>query len=216
MDSGQTAKLRTQLPRLRLVSWIVLGLSLVLPFARGCEGELVYAYKYAASKDFLLFGLPFVYPVFVWLIGTKIRRWWDQPDGSLRHLRMQRICLAQVALLLAAALHWLIVLRSEWLAVREGLFIFFLLGLFAYALAEGRLLRSSEAGVVSSSWLVRTITAQLALYSSGTLFYLCDMVGWDALLVGGWLALAGSFTASFVAVFEYMTNRESGAVQGPA
>ncbi len=167
--------------QLRLGSWLVLTLCLFLPFARGCSDAPVYPREFAFSSRFLLFGLPFLYPLFVLAIG-RTKHWWAaMPENAER---ASRIYLAHVALFGASVGQWLWEMRHE---ERDATFLVFItagIGLWLFSL------RSLPS--ITTHNVLKSVERQQAGYSLISMIYFCFMAGWEAVLWGGWLALCSS------------------------
>ena len=167
--------------QLRLGSWLVLILCLFLPFARGCSDDPVYPREFAFSKHFLLFGLPFLYPLFVLAIG-RTKRWWAaMPENPQR---ARGIYLAHVVLIGASVAQWLWEMRDDTRDTTYWIFIIVAGGLELFALR-------GLAGV-NTHTVLKSAERQQAGYSLISMVYFCFMAGWESVLWGGWLALSAS------------------------
>jgi hypothetical protein len=167
--------------QLRLGSWLALVLCFFLPFARGCDDNAVSAQSLLSPGNCLIFGLPFLYPIFVLAIG-RTKRWWAAvPENAERSLR---VYWAHLALLFATIGQWIWALRDSERGSAELTFM-------AGAAALG-LFALSRLGRVTTHTVLKTVERQQSGFSLMSMIYFCTLAGWESVLWGGWLALCSS------------------------
>ena len=168
----------------RFGSWALLMLCFVLPFAKGCNDrvDVPYQYAFADPGGFLVYGLPFLYPLL--FVGVALLAWrLEQP--ARRQGLFQALYLGSFGALTALLVRWHVTFLGKTLDWPDYELMLFL----------GLLVVWASMGVRADRLVAEEIPSRLAVQWSVAAWMLVGMLFWLAdRLLGAWLAFAASTT----------------------